>query len=102
MPCCACVYMTHHVLQHLCHLSEVALDTMPESCWMACSVELYADCTSSSRAVKHGGPDRCAAFPSRWLDAAAVSAGKERLNFLTLHVVEVRSWPGLGSGMGSG
>ncbi len=28
--------------------------------------------------------------PRRWLKAAAVAKGKDRLNFLTLHVIEVR------------
>ena len=43
--------------------------------------------TCSRRLIQHG------IFLHRWLKAAAVAEGKDRLNFLTLHVIEV--WPGL-------
>ena len=66
----------------------------------ACTVQLVrCDCMSSA------GPSECAglcrqhqhpqAMRCRWLKAAALAEGKDRLDFLTMHVVEV--WHPLGS-----
>jgi len=93
MPRCPCVDLRHCMLYHFCYLSQVGRDVMPAHRWMACSVNLFAVVL---RLVPSNTEDRTnVLLPSRWLEAAAVSAGKERLNFLTLHVVEVRTGLGL-------
>ncbi len=86
------------MLRRLCRLRQVAR-------WMSCLLvtDWHAEysCVPILLLVMPSSmEDRTEVLlSSRWLEAAAVSAGKERLNFLTLHVVEVRSGPGLGSGI---